>query len=94
MRVVPVTNEFFGDQVTVSGLLTGQDVRRSLECENSTGGAASSLPRAMFDDAGRVTLDDWTLHDIGVGLPVELTPRRIPERPGSQSHAPAVTYVP
>ncbi len=66
VHVLPVLNRFFGEQVTVSGLLTGQDVRAALERERPAGWAF--LSRAMFDDAGRVTLDDLTLEDIGRGL--------------------------
>lgn len=70
VQVLPVANEFFGRQVTVSGLLTGQDVRRALQREQPAGRVF--LPRSMFDDKGQVTLDDLTLRDIGADLAVEL----------------------
>ena len=66
IRVLPVTNEFFGSRVTVSGLLTGLDVRRALEREQPRGWVF--LPRTMFNREGEVTLDDLTLEDIGQGL--------------------------
>jgi putative radical SAM enzyme (TIGR03279 family) len=66
IRVLPVVNEFFGPRVTVSGLLTGQDVRRTLERAQPRGWVL--LPRAMFNREGEVTLDDLTLVDIGRGL--------------------------
>ncbi len=64
--VLPVANRFFGEQVTVSGLLTGQDVRTALQRARPTGWVF--LPRAMFDDAGRATLDDLTIPEIAQGL--------------------------
>ena len=70
VHVLPVPNRFFGGQVTVSGLLTGQDARTALEHEHPTGWAF--LPRAMFDDAGRVTLDDLAPEDIGRGLDAQI----------------------
>ena len=69
-RALPVVNGFFGNSVTVSGLLTGQDVRRALERENPSG--LVFLPRAMFDSEGQLTLDDLTLAVLGSGLDARL----------------------
>lgn len=66
VSVLSVTNRFFGEQVTVSGLLTGQDVRAALQSARPTG--RIFLPRAMFDDAGSATLDDLTAEEIVQGL--------------------------
>jgi len=68
--VLPVVNDFFGNQVTVSGLLTGRDVRRALDREEPTGWVC--LPRSMFDSEGLVTLDDLTLPDIEANLDARL----------------------
>lgn len=70
VRVLPVVNEFFGSQVTVSGLLTGQDVRRALEREQPTGWVF--LPCSMFDSEGLVTLDDLTLPELEANLDARL----------------------
>lgn len=64
--VRPVVNQFFGPTVTVSGLLTGQDVVAALK-ERPPDGAVF-LPRAMFDAAGERTLDDWTPPAIETAL--------------------------
>ena len=66
----PVVNRFFGPTVTVSGLLTGQDVVATLR-EHTLDGPVF-LPRVMFDAAGERTLDDWTLGAIQdvLGVPV------------------------
>jgi len=70
-KVVPVVNRFFGESVTVSGLLTGRDVTSTLAgCDL---GECVFLPRAMFDAEGRLTLDDFTADDIGERLGVPTT---------------------
>ena len=73
LRVVPVVNNWYG-VVTVSGLLTGRDVVEQLRdsLEPASPGAAVLLPRVMFDNSGRVTLDDMTPAQIqdALGAPV------------------------
>jgi putative radical SAM enzyme (TIGR03279 family) len=68
IEVLPVVNEFFGEAVTVSGLLTGRDVISAL------GGRRLCdlvvLPRAMFDAAGERTLDALYVEDIETALGV------------------------
>jgi len=73
-RVVPVPNRFFGETVTVSGLLTGTDVvshLRELGCHRVV------LPRAMLDQEGERTLDDLTAADLEreLGAPVSFAER-------------------
>ncbi len=71
LTVRPVENRFFGPSVTVSGLLTGQDVLQALRGE---GADALLLPRAMWDLAGRGTLDGWTVERLAreLGAPVHV----------------------
>lgn len=54
--VVPVDNRFFGETVTVAGLLTAGDVVDALRGRAS--GDWVVLPRAMLDHEGELTLDD------------------------------------
>lgn len=65
--VVPVPNRFFGETVTVAGLLTAEDVVAALQARELTGLVV--LPRAMLDHAGRLTLDDrspeWLEQTLG-----------------------------
>ncbi len=70
-RVVPVTNGFFGEMVTVSGLLTAQDVVPALRASGCT---RALLPRVMFDHQGERTIDDWSPQRIAeaAGMPVAL----------------------
>jgi len=56
-QVVPVVNQFFGETVTVSGLLTAQDVIPALRASGCT---RALLPRVMFDHAGQRTIDDYS----------------------------------
>lgn len=70
IEVIPVVNHFFGPTVTVSGLLTGQDVISALSGRDL--GDAAVLPRAMFDARGERTLDDWTPGQLSeqLGVPI------------------------
>jgi NifB/MoaA-like Fe-S oxidoreductase len=54
---LPVVNRFFGETVTVSGLLMGQDVVPELK---ASGARRALLPRVMFDHSGTRTLDEYT----------------------------------
>jgi NifB/MoaA-like Fe-S oxidoreductase len=78
VRLLPVVNRFFGETVTVSGLLMGQDVVPELK---ANGAQRALLPRVMFDHSGTRTLDEYTPERIAaeagavvavVGEPAEL----------------------
>jgi NifB/MoaA-like Fe-S oxidoreductase len=62
----PIRNRFFGEQVTVAGLLTGQDLLDQLSGEDL--GSALLLPEVMLKDAGTLFLDDLSLNDIEATL--------------------------
>jgi NifB/MoaA-like Fe-S oxidoreductase len=62
IQVIAVPNLFFGPTVTVSGLLTAQDVINTLHGKDL--GDLVVLPRAMFDAEGKWTLDNQTQSDI------------------------------
>lgn len=70
-RLLPITNGFFGEMVTVSGLLTGGDVVAALK---ASGAERAVLPRVMFDHSGERTLDEYSLERIAAeaGMPVAL----------------------
>ena len=78
LRVLGVTNTFHGASVTVSGLLTGGDVRRTLASLPPDSPPDVLLPPRMFNSDG-VTLDDMTLDDIGRDLPWRL---HVPDEEG------------
>ncbi|MGQ9625996.1 MAG: DUF512 domain-containing protein [Anaerolineae bacterium] len=79
VEVVPVVNRFFGPEVTVSGLLTGEDVVEALRGRRL--GRMVLLPRAMFDSEGELTLDDLGVEDIAEALGLPVCPARRPWDP-------------
>jgi putative radical SAM enzyme (TIGR03279 family) len=64
--VVAVLNRFFGETVTVAGLLTGQDVIAQLR--DRPLGERVILPEAMFGGPEGQTLDEMRPADIGEAL--------------------------
>jgi putative radical SAM enzyme (TIGR03279 family) len=69
VQVLPIVNKFFGAEVTVAGLLCGQDVLNALE-ENGSLGELVLLPRVMLDNAGERFLDDTSVEEFKNKLPV------------------------
>src|SRR5207237_6249147 len=68
VQVLPIVNQFFGAEVTVAGLLCGQDVLAALE-ENDDLGDLVLLPRVMLDNEGVRFLDDITVDEFKTRLP-------------------------
>lgn len=69
IHVYPIQNEFFGEKITVSGLITGQDLIKQLK--DKTLGDRLLLPCNMFRSGEEVFLDDITLADVAESLQVE-----------------------
>ncbi len=76
IQLVPVINRFFGETVTVSGLLTAQDVIPALSASGCT---RAILPRVMFDYQGEHTLDNYSLRQIGEAARMPVTLAGDPE---------------
>lgn len=75
VRVQPIVNRFFGETVTVTGLLTGRDILDQLD----TGSADEVLLCSVtLREAGDMFLDDMPLSDFRAALPLPLiiTPNR------------------
>ena len=68
-RVQPIRNRFFGETVTVTGLLTGQDL---LDQMDLTGIDEVLLCSVTLREAGDLFLDDLPLTDFKAALPVPL----------------------
>lgn len=68
VQVVPVINRFFGPEVTVAGLLCGQDVLSTIG-ELDDPGDLILLPRVMLDNEGKRFLDDITIEEFQARLP-------------------------
>lgn len=69
VEVFPVPNHFFGSSVTVTGLITGQDLLASLRHRK---GDRILISRSMLRENEDVFLDDMTLDQVqdAVGIPV------------------------
>lgn len=70
--VYAVKNEFFGEQITVSGLLTGQDIKKQLVGKSL--GECLLLPCNMLRDGENVFLDDMTVEEMEeeLGVPIHV----------------------
>ncbi|HOB42199.1 MAG TPA: DUF512 domain-containing protein, partial [Bacillota bacterium] len=70
--------KFFGESITVSGLVVGADIIRSLQEEASRGrlGDFVVIPDVMLKSGERSLLDDVTVEGIAssVGVPVVVAP--------------------
>lgn len=66
VRLLAIPNRFFGGNVTVTGLLTGEDLATAIRRDAEARGAEEGLyllPDVVFNADG-VTLDDLTLDDL------------------------------
>lgn len=68
IEVIPIRNDFFGEQITVSGLLTGQDLIRQLKGRDL--GEKLLLPCNLLRSGEEVFLDDVTLTELKNALQV------------------------
>src|SRR5947199_500784 len=71
VQVLPVVNKFFGAEVTVAGLLCGQDVLAALS-EHGNLGDLVLLSRVMLDNEGLRFLDDMTVEDFKAQIPARV----------------------
>ncbi|MDD2534236.1 MAG: DUF512 domain-containing protein [Eubacteriales bacterium] len=67
--VCPIINAFLGDTITVTGLLTGQDVQKHLQTIVLPGDVVL-MPASMFKADSPVFLDDMTQNDLAIALNV------------------------
>ena len=67
--VVAITNEFFGEEITVSGLITGQDLIKQLKTKDL--GDCLLLSNTMLRSGEEVFLDDITLSQLQAALQVK-----------------------
>ena len=72
VEVAPIRNDFFGEMITVSGLLTGQDIITQLQGREL--GETLFLPENVLRADGDLFLDDLTLSDMENALhcPVDI----------------------
>ena len=72
INVYAIENKFFGEKITVSGLLTGKDIMEQLDGREL--GEELILPPSCLRAEGDVLLDDVSPEDIGVKLGVKVSP--------------------
>lgn len=70
VRVQPIRNRFFGETVTVTGLLTGQDILSQLDQENAD---EVILCNVTLREGRDLFLDDMTLDSFRAALKIPLT---------------------
>ncbi len=70
IHVYPITNEFFGEKITVSGLLTGQDLLSQLKSRPL--GSRLLLPENVLRSGEDVFLDDMRVGDLEKALQVSV----------------------
>ncbi len=73
-NVYPIVNRFFGETITVSGLVTGSDLLEQLQ--GKALGERLLLPDNMLRAGERVFLDDVTVEQLeqALGVPVTVVP--------------------
>lgn len=75
IEVIEAENEFFGRDITVSGLLTGSDILKALEGKNA--GDVLLVSKSMMKRDEDIFLDDITLLELGERLGVEVVPSEV-----------------
>lgn len=70
IQVYEIVNHFFGERITVSGLLTGQDIISQLQDKELLGQLI--LPENVLRSGEDVFLDDITLSQLGKSLQVSV----------------------
>lgn len=66
LEVVPIVNKFFGETITVSGLVTGQDLIAQLKGYENIDGII--IPRSMMKRDEEIFLDNLTIEEVSKAL--------------------------
>ena len=70
--VVAIINHYFGEKITVSGLITGKDLTEQINALPDKGGRVL-IPQNMLRSGEEVMLDDMTLTQVQDSLQVPVT---------------------
>lgn len=68
--IYPIRNDFFGELITVSGLITGQDLKKQLADQKL--GDVLLLPNNMLRSGEEVFLDDMTVPELAEALQISV----------------------
>lgn len=77
IQVFCIRNDFFGETITVAGLITGQDLCKQLLTQKENGcslGTHLYIPSCMLRTGEKVFLDDWTTTQIEEKLGLKVVP--------------------
>ncbi len=77
IKVCAIRNDFFGETITVSGLVTGQDLTAQLKKRQASGedlGEALLIPSNMLRSGEQVFLDDMTVPEVERALGIRVVP--------------------
>lgn len=77
VKIYPIRNDFFGEMITVSGLITGQDLIAQLKDQPL--GETLLLPCNMLREGENVFLDDVTVEDVERELGIRI---QVVDEPG------------
>lgn len=72
LHIYEITNNFFGDSVTVAGLLTGQDLRDQLKDKDL--GGKLFISESMLKNDEDIFLDDMSLSELSSILNIKIVP--------------------
>ena len=89
INVYCIRNDFFGETITVSGLITGQDLIKQLQERKENGeelGDALQIPSNMLRMGEQIFLDDVTVSDVEKALGIKV----VPMEPGGQEFIDAI----
>ena len=75
LEVVPIINNFFGETITVSGLVTGQDLIDQLKPYNKVDGII--IPRSMMKSDEEIFLDDISLEELSNKLDIPVISSKV-----------------
>lgn len=68
--IYAIRNDFFGELITVSGLITGQDLKKQLADKDL--GEVLLLPNSMLRSGEEVFLDDLTVTEVSEALQIKI----------------------
>lgn len=71
-KVYPIVNHFFGETITVAGLITGGDLISQLKGKDL--GEELIIPKVMLKADEDIFLDDVTLDEVKKALDIKITP--------------------
>ena len=71
-NVYMIKNNFFGGEITVSGLVTATDIKEQLSGKDL--GEELLIPSVMLRDGGDMFLDSVTLEELSADLKIKITP--------------------